>query len=117
MSPTPKINISPQHQNNTTFSKITPLLKNNISPQHQNNATFSKITPLQKIRMIPPNNIPLYNYYVSVHVRHIQLIKEKINYGCTAHFSPAVSTFLTVIILGYFATFPNLTTVSIKKKT
>ena len=115
-SPTPKINISPQHQNNTTFSKITPLLKNNISPQHQNNATFSKITPLQKIRIIPPNNIPLHNYYVSVHVRHIQLIKENINYVCTVLFSPAVSTFLTVITLGYSATFQNLTTVSIKTK-
>lgn len=65
--------------------------------------------------MNPPNNIPLHKYYISFHVYHIQLIKEEINYLYATLFSPAISTFITAITLGYFTTFPNLTTVLVKK--
>ena len=96
-------------------SQIPPLLQNNISPQHQTNATISKIMPLQKVRIPPPNNIPLRKYYILFHVHHLQLIKEQINYLFTALFSPAISTFLTAIKIGYFTTFPNLTKTLVKK--
>ena len=98
----------------TVPSTLPPLLQNNISLQHQNNVTLSKITPLQKMHISPPNNIPLPKYYAAFHV---QLIKDQINYLYAALFSPAISTFLAAINLNYFATFPNLTTKLVKKNT
>ena len=65
--------------------------------------------------MTPPNNIPLHKYHVYFHVHHMQLIKEHINYLYAVLFSPLISSFLTAISLGYFATFTNLTTVQFNK--
>ena len=77
----------------TVLSTLPSLLQNNISLQHQNNATLSKITPLQKIHIPPPNNVPLPKYYADFHIHHVQLIKNQINYLYAALFSPTISTF------------------------